>query len=123
MNLKTSITLDFPNNRIRVHNSSLRVLQFPDYIRLLVNPMEKIIALQISDGEDSRSQRLLGRYGKSKDRIDLCSKELMEKLLLCGDWDLTKTYRFQGIPRLEEGMIIYPISGTPEHSNSANDTI
>lgn len=115
MNYKPSITLDFPKNRIRLLNSSLKALHFPEYVRLLINPMQKIIALQVSDRDDIRAQRLLGRYGKTECRVDLHSKELMEKLMLCGDWEMTRTYRFEGTLHPEEGLIVYSIADL-EHS-------
>lgn len=107
---KPSITLDFPKNRIRLLYSSLRLLRFPEYVRLLVNPIQGTIALQISSSEDVRAQRLVGRYGKTKDRIDLHSKELMEKIMLFGEWDLDKPYRFGGVFHPDQGIIVYPIT-------------
>ena len=114
MQHKPRITLDFPKNRIRLLYSSLRLLHFPDYVRLLVNPMQGIVALQISDSNDMRAQRLIGRYDKTKDRIDLHSKELMGKIMLFGEWDMSKAYRFEGVFYPEEGMIVYPITAQRE---------
>ena len=124
MQHKPRITLDFPKNRIRLLYSSLRLLHFPDYVRLLVNPMQGIIALQISDSHDMRAQRLIGRYEKTKDRIDLHSKELMGKIKLFGEWDMSKAYRFEGVFHPEEGMIVYPIPAPQDvQSGTTADSI
>ena len=109
MEYKPTITLAFPDNRIQINMSSLRALQYPHYVRLLINPVQKTIALQISDRDDPRCHRMVGKYRNGKDRIDLNSKELMEKLMLCGEWDVSKRYRIEGMIHPGEGMIVYSL--------------
>ena len=41
-----ALSIDFKQNRIRVHKKTLRLLGSPDYVQLLVNPADGVIALR-----------------------------------------------------------------------------
>ena len=78
MEYKPTITLAFPDNRIRINMSSLRALQYPHYVRLLINPVQKTIALQISDRDDPRCHRIMKKILMSEavhvDNSFFCSR-------------------------------------------------
>ena len=46
------ICIDFKKSRFRIHKNTLRMLGNPDYIQLLVNPHENILAIKRSIRED-----------------------------------------------------------------------
>ena len=75
---------------------TLHLLNDPEYIQLLVNPMIKMIAIRKGDANDPLSLRI--DYKKLlKDSYELHSKELLESLLLVYEnWEDGYSYRIRG---------------------------
>lgn len=90
------ITLDFKQDRIRIHKNTLKLLGSPNFIRFLVNPVDKVIAIQVSDAEDSRAHRSSRKRLKPNQSYELRSRNFMQQLIKCGTWDTQKTYRLDG---------------------------
>ena len=53
-----SLVLDFRHGRIRLNYISLDFLELPDYIRLLINPEDQRLCIQVSNPDDPRSHRI-----------------------------------------------------------------
>ena len=68
----------------------------PDYIRLLVNPEQQIIAVQVSDANEARAFRSAGIHVDSQKNFDLCSRALTDQLRPCWKWEDGKSYRLTG---------------------------
>ena len=98
------ITLDFRKGRIRIYRSTLKLLDNPDYIRLLVNPEKNIIAVQVSDVNEARGFRAAGIHVDSQKNFDLSSHALAEQLRPCWQWEEGKSYRLSG--KVVKGMDI-----------------
>ena len=49
------IVVDFRKSRIRIFKRTLQELLYPKYVRLLVNPNEKTVAVQVTDSADTRA--------------------------------------------------------------------
>ena len=45
-NIEPAITVDIGRHRIRIHRSTLKRLDYPSYVRLLVNPVQKGIVVE-----------------------------------------------------------------------------
>ena len=48
-----AIMFDFKKSRIRIHKNTLRALNNPAYVLLLINPIDRLIAVQANDGDRS----------------------------------------------------------------------
>ena len=77
------LTLDFRKGRIRIYRATLKLLNSPDYIRLLVNPEQEIIAVQVSDANEARAFRSAGLRVDSQKNYDLSSRALTDQLRPC----------------------------------------
>ena len=98
------ITLDFRKGRIRIYRSTLKLMNSPEYIRLLVNPEQQIIAIQASNVNEARAFRSAGIHVDSQRNFDLFSRALTDQLRLCWRWESGKSYRLSG--RVVRGMDI-----------------
>ena len=87
------LVVDFQRNRIRLYKNVLQSLGNPSFVRLLINPAEKIVAVQVSDHNDPRAHRISNSVSCKNQRNEIYSTQLMQKLLLCGPWDASCAYR------------------------------
>ena len=90
------ITLDFRKGRIRIYRSTLKMIDCPDYIRLLVNPERQVIAVQASDVNEARALRSAGIRIDSQKDFYLNSRSLTDQLRSCWRWEARKSYRLSG---------------------------
>lgn len=90
------MTLDFRKGRIRIYRATLKLMNSPDYIRLLVNPEQQIIAVQVSDANEARAFRSAGIHVDSQKNFDLSSRALTDQLRPCWKWEDGKSYRLTG---------------------------
>ena len=78
--LKPVLCIDLKKNRIRIHKLTLHMLGDPEYIQLLVNPQDSMIAIRKSVRKDYLAHRV--RYSKADSRYcyELYSTELLQAL-------------------------------------------
>ena len=57
--LKPVLCIDLKKNRIRIHKLTLHMLGDPEYIQLLVNPQDSMIAIRKSVRKDYRHYNTL----------------------------------------------------------------
>ncbi len=99
-----AIMFDFKKSRIRIHKNTLHALNNPAYVLLLINPIDRLIAVQANDGTDARAHRVGMRASKNKS-FEIYSMALLDKLRLCSEWDEKQSYRILGNPiRESEGV-------------------
>ena len=89
-----AIMFDFKKSRIRIHKNTLRALNNPAYVLLLINPVDRLIAVQANDGTDARAHRVGIRALKKS--YEIYSMALLNKLRLCSEWDEKQSYRING---------------------------
>lgn len=104
-----SIMFDFKKNRIRIHKNTLHALNNPAYILLLINPIDRLIAVQANDGADARAHRIGLRASKNKS-FEIYSMALLDKLRLCSEWDEKQSYRILGNCIEEQDLVQFKIS-------------
>ena len=80
--MKPQITLDMKKGRIRIHKSSLKMLDFPDFIYILVNPGTKKIAICKAKESDKDAIRISTDV---RSYCDIYSKELMFQISSLND--------------------------------------
>lgn len=92
--LRPSILVDLAKDRIRIHRVTLNALQNPEYILLIVNPIEKSLGIMRGekDAPGAHKVRITGRAC-----YELYSKALTQKFRqICTDWVETGRYHMIG---------------------------
>ncbi len=114
------ICIDFKKSRFRIHKNTLRMLGNPDYIQLLVNPYEHILAIRCSIREDCLSHEVRLERFPSKNSYELYSCSLAANLL-SSNQHLQKgnSYRFYGTLNSSHGIALFCLNDAV--SISSND--
>ena len=91
------LSIDFRRNRIRVHKKTLRILGSPDYVQLLVNPVDGVVALRRLEYPESQHFKVNWDGLMRRNCFDIHSVSFIQKLrLCCKDLPQDKTYRIKG---------------------------
>jgi len=102
---RAAMSIDFKNNRIRIHKNTLHLIGNPEYILFLVNPIENTIAIMQGDSSDPRARRIAFTSTAGEKSSVLCSKLLVQGLQsIHSEWQDNRTYRLYG--ELIEGRSI-----------------
>lgn len=107
------ILVDLKKQRIRIRRTTVHQLGDPEYIQLLVNPEDRIVAIRAVDHETSRDQthwiggKLRSRSGNS---IDIHSLSFMEALAsLVNGLDFGNSYSLSGTILSGARMAVFPL--------------
>ena len=77
--VKPLLVIDLKKRRIRIHKISLKMLNNPDCIQLLIHPDERIIAVRSAHGSDYLAHRI--NYQKLKNHCyELYSFDLINEI-------------------------------------------
>ena len=104
-----AIMFDFKKSRIRIHKNTLHALDNPAYVLLLINPIDRVIAVKANDGTDARAHRVGMRASKNKS-FEIYSMALLDKLRLCSEWDEKQSYRILGNHIEEQDLVQFKIN-------------
>lgn len=99
-----ALSIDFRRNRIRVHRKTLRLLGSPDYIQLLVNPADGVIALRRLEQPEPQHFKVNWEVLARRNCFDIHSMSFIRKLQqCCKNLPQDRTYRIKGryIPAYE----------------------
>ena len=102
------ICIDFKKSRFRIHKNTLRMLGSPDYIQLLVNPYDNILAIRCSTKEDRLSHYVCLDRFPAKNSYELYSNSLATTLIN-GNRHLRHdySYRFCGTLNRAHGIALF----------------
>lgn len=102
---KPTILVDLKKCRIRIHKNTLHSIGDPDHILLLVNPVERTLAVLSSDNSDTRAHKINKVSSSNQKCIELYSQSLVKNLLnLCSYWQENHSYRLYGEIISNEGV-------------------
>jgi len=110
--LKPVLCIDLKKNRIRIHKLTLHMLGDPEYIQLLVNPQNSMIAIRKSVNKDFLAHRV--RYSKADSRYcyELYSTELLQALRHTNNIHLenNRSYRIYGVINPKECLASFSMN-------------
>lgn len=109
--LKPVLCIDLKKNRIRIHKLTLHMLGDPEYIQLLVNPQDSMIAIMKSVRKDYLAHRV--RYSKADSRYcyELYSTELLQALRHTGIYlEDNRSYRIYGALNPKECLACFSMN-------------
>lgn len=111
-NSTVEISIGFSRHRIRIFKNTLVLLGNPKYIQLLVNPIQKVVAIRAVEKEMAGDQsHKTDRPANKRDLLEICSMSFINKLsLVTPDIDKSRTYRLTG--RIDSNLNIayFPLS-------------
>lgn len=94
---KPAIFIDQRKARIRIYRRTLRMLGFPPFIQLLVNPDNLTIAIRPAGQTNALAHRIVWKRLNTRQSYELYSGVLLQKLQeICCDWEEGKSYRLFG---------------------------
>ena len=100
-----SILLDFPRNRIRINKSVLKSLNNPTYVRLLINPDTRSIAIEACDDTEPRKHRIPSYVKNSKQCFEIRSMSFFEQLAIHTQWDTHLRYKVCAMAQAGEQLL------------------
>ena len=116
-----AIMFDFKKSRIRIHKNTLHALDNPTYVLLLINPIDRLIAVKANDGTDARAHRVGMRASKNKS-FEIYSMALLNKLRLCSEWDEKQSYRILGNRIEEQDLVQFKINESFQYVNGRDES-
>ena len=104
-----SLVLDFRHGRIRLNYISLDFLELPDYIRLLINPQDQRLCVQVSDPKDPRSHRISSQRQRKPVYYEFNSRQLLRQLNWCGFSSMDRNYKIPGVLMKDQRMLVFEL--------------
>lgn len=103
--VRPAILVDLKKYRIRIHKNTLRAIGTPSYVLLLVNPVERTLAILGSEKSDPRAYRIAAASLDVNKSVELYSRALVKNLRdVCNEWQDSQSYRMYGEIISSEGM-------------------
>lgn len=90
-----AITLDMKKERIRIHRNTMRVMDFPPYFRLLINPSTKCIIIETCEEKSAGAYRV-GNLPSTKSSLELYSRNLVHEIATCAGFEGYTSVRLCG---------------------------
>ncbi len=91
---KPVIFIDQRKKRIRIHKLTLKLLDNPKYIQILINPDQLSLAIRSCDKKAPLSLKIKQKTG---DSCELYSTNLVKLFYgICSKWDNVSQYRLYG---------------------------
>lgn len=106
---RVSMLVDLKKYRLRIHKSVLHVLGDPEYIQLLVNPADMVVAIISRDTPDEQTLKINWNKLKNAD-CELYSRLLTVRL--CDAFGCMKEgrcYRFYGYAIPQKRIAYFPL--------------
>lgn len=108
--IPTTISLDLKKFRIRVFKSALHQIGDPEFIQLLVNPDEMVVAIRAVDKEHTNDQT--HKVGKKMNfkNVEFYSRAFFDRLCtICGEMERGSTYRLYGRVYPEQRTLLFSL--------------
>ena len=104
--VRPSILIDMRKHRIRIHKHTLRAIGDPEFVMLIINPIEYTLGIKCGVVDDKLALRI--RKSNMRNDYELYSKSLMYALHeLCPEWNGKKSYRIEGEIISGEHMAVF----------------
>ncbi len=99
------------NNGLTFNKSVIMKMNYPAYVRLLINENEKQMAIQVCGEKDEKSVQFFREKANGVLSVRLNSKDLISTIERICEWDLKKaSYRVNGILVPEASLMLFDFS-------------
>ena len=111
---RISMAIDLKKSRLRIHRSTLRLMGFPTFIKLLFSPEHNAIAViccQMAEIPKMNEVRVIYDLRDNTHTFDIYSKDLVSVIRMAfKGLDQTGLYRLKGYAVPEENGVYFPLS-------------
>jgi hypothetical protein len=109
--LKPAISINLKHPLIRIHKDTLHSIGDPDYVLLLVNPIELTLAVLPSNRSDTKAHHISKSSLINKKSFEIYSTSLVQNLQnICTNWENDKLYRIYGKRVVAKNIIKFNMS-------------
>lgn len=102
-----AITFCYRRGRTVIFKSVISALGNPDYIRMLINPEEKVVIVQICDKRERNVIEVPRNLNKDGVSFGINSVALLESMTKLMGWSKSLTYRAKGELQIESGFVVF----------------
>jgi len=106
-NLVPSILIDFKRNRIRINKKVLKCLNNPDFVRLLINPDTRTIAIEACDDKEPLRHRIPIYIKNTKQCFEIRSQSFFDQLAEHTQWDTSHSYKVCASAQAGEQLLLF----------------
>ena len=115
---KASIAIDMKYGKIRIHRNTVNALGRPEYISLIINPVDRTLGVKRSSAEDKEAHHLNMRFFEGRSCCRLNSLSLTRDIsAICPEWKERQCVTLKGNLIPAENMVIFSLNT----SNGTND--
>ena len=111
---RISMAIDLKKNRLRIHRSTLRLMGFPPFVKLLFSQDQNAVAVvRCEEGEIPKINEVRVTYDlrDNTHTFDIYSKDLVTVIRMAfKGLDRTGLYRLKGYTVPEEQAMYFPLS-------------
>ena len=98
------------NNGLTFNKSVVIKLNYPEYVRLLINESDKQIAIQVCDGSEEKAVQFYKQKPNGVLSVRWNAKDLINTLSRICDWNLKQSsYRVNGILVPENSLMLFEL--------------
>ena len=106
------ITLDLKKRRFRIPGKTFKIIQSPEYFRLLVNPNSMGLVIEECT-ENARGAYQLSKVPTHRGCYEMTSKSLITEIVSCAGIIDTKTLHLEGRQIRGQNAIFFHIDPNP----------
>ena len=111
-------------SRIHIHQSTLKIMNYPAFVGFLISGDRKTFALQARERKDFYSVRLNIKQTGKKNKAEAYSNSLCGYLARMNGWDLNSSYRVYGKSFPKQGVAVFDFSSSEIiQDNNESDVI
>ena len=119
--MKPLMVLDMKKKRIRIHKVTLKLLNYPEYIQLLINPEEQVLILLSGSKNDHLAHKV--NYEKLKNNCcELYSLDLIRAInTVVPQLQQRTSYRFTGNLVEKHNLVRFSLTDSEEITSLSNE--
>ena len=103
--------ISITNNGITFNKSVIMKMKYPAYVKLLINELDKQIAIQVCEEGDDKSTQFYKEKSNGVLSVRWNTKDLINTIARLCDWDLKKTsYRVNGVLVPELNLMLFDLN-------------
>lgn len=107
-----AITLDIGRHRIRIHRSTLRRLDNPSYVRILVNPTNKGIVVERCS-ENTKGSFYLRPQKLGRQSLEVYSSDLVAEITECAGYEQYRSVKLLGHQIRGQNAVFFRMANDP----------
>lgn len=113
-NARTGISFSFKRGRFRIYRATMKAMEEPEHIRILMKRDEKMLALQAMDHMTMDTIEVPKTKGQSQSGYEVSSQSFIEMIYeMCG-WDPACSYAALGYKYPQKGVVIFDLKEAEE---------